>query len=74
MRLFQSTLAASRQIVDMFMDNVLTIENKMATGTFSLSFSFRMPEFTLVDKATEKSKFRKWSDYNELDKRGPKGR
>lgn len=27
----KSTLAASRQIVDMFMDNVLTIENKMAT-------------------------------------------
>ncbi|WKX93369.1 hypothetical protein Q1695_010984 [Nippostrongylus brasiliensis] len=27
----KSSLAASRQIVDMFMDNVLTIENKMAT-------------------------------------------
>ncbi|VDK57079.1 unnamed protein product [Cylicostephanus goldi] len=27
----KSTLAASRQIVDMFMDNVLTLENKMAT-------------------------------------------
>ncbi|KAK6029946.1 HEAT repeat protein [Ostertagia ostertagi] len=27
----RSSLAASRQIIDMFMDNVLTIENKMAT-------------------------------------------